>query len=339
MEIYELELLLCHIFTLVESVCYILGSRIRESSVLFIVFILLFLFFSGSSDASSLNQKSVNSSLDQNDNSTTQKALSKRLDTLNRTTSAVLESPILNINSSTIEALVHRSLMTAIEINEIKMLLNQIKISLDESGYYATAGLVAGLIAIALSLLVPFFYDIFRRPRLVIELGNNNPADDRIFLHGNVVNQPHRHLRWINRDVATRTRVSLEFLDTNDERLNLRHQPLQAKWVTAPELLTPDRNAYDPTKLAFAYDRDVVPNENGEEFDIIVKNEGDIECYAMTGDTYEVGADLRHHDFRIDLPIFRVRVQANSGRFLSNIQTYAISNPGMHINDLIIQKE
>jgi hypothetical protein len=306
--------------------------------LLILVAVLLFLYFTSSGNiADSLELKSVNASLNQNSGSIMQKALFQRLDTLNRTMGEVLESP--RFNSSTIKTLVQRSHMTTVDINEIKILLSQIKTSLDESGYYATAGLVAGLVAIALSFLVPFFYDIFRRPRLVVELGNNNPAGDRFFLHGRVVNQPHRHLHWINRDVATRTRVSLEFLDTNNERLNLRYQPLQAKWVAAPELLTPDRNAYDPTKLAFIYDRDVVPDDNGEEFDIIVKNDGDIECYAMTGDTYEVGANLRHPDLRIDLPIFRVRVQANSGRFVSNIQTYTIRNPGMHINDLTMHEE
>src|SRR5690242_18297267 len=85
-------------------------SRTKDGSLLVTIFVLLFLSFTNSiNSADSLDQRPVNSSLNQNGISGLQKALSQRLDTLNRTVGIVLESPILNINSSTIETLLQRS--------------------------------------------------------------------------------------------------------------------------------------------------------------------------------------------------------------------------------------
>jgi signal peptidase I len=258
-------------------------------------------------------------------------------DKLNRTLDRIAEAPELNF--SIVEGLVHRLDNMSVVLNGIKSSLDEIKVSLNDSAIYSAVGLAIGLIAIALSIVIPFIYDMYKRPDLLITQGDNTPIKDRVFLHGRVVNRSHRLLSWINRNTAARTRVTLEFLDDNDTRLNLRNQPILGKWTAAPEPLTPNRQAFDSTKLAFVYDKDIISDDVGEQFDILVKNQGDKECYAMTGDTYEVGPDLRHEEFRIDLTEFKVRIHANSGRYDSNIRTFIIRNNGIHVGDVTMNEE
>jgi hypothetical protein len=216
------------------------------------------------------------------------KSIVHLFDTLDRKVDKIAEKPALNI--AAVEGLVDRLDNMSIKMNEIKSSLEGIRISLNDSAIYSAVGLAVGLIAIALSIITPFIYDLYKRPDLFIAQGDNSPTQDKVFLHGRVVNRPHRTLSWIDRNIAVRTRVTLEFLDENNAIINLRHQPIRGKWTAAPELLTPDRQTFDPTNLGFTYDRDVISDEDGEQFDVLVKNEGDRECYAMTGDTYEVGS-------------------------------------------------
>lgn len=58
----------------------------------------------------------------------------------------------------------------------------------------------------------------------------------------------------------------------------------------------------------------------------------------MTGDTYEVGPNLRHLEFLIDLTVFKVRAFVNSGRYSSNVRTFIVRNDGIHVGDITINE-
>lgn len=212
--------------------------------------------------------------------------------------------------------------------------LSRIKKSIDNSTLYSNIGLVAGLLSIGLSFGIPYAYDKLKKPDLVIEPGTFSEGSDRTsyygYLHGKVVNRPHKYWHWIERNAALQTIVKMDFLDKNGQRLeNVRNQPLFAKWVFAPEPLVPKEKEsdlmFDRSKLAFLYTQTVNSDYEGQSFDILVQIYHK-EHYALTGDTYAGYSyqGLRNPFYRIDETEFLVRAQAVSGNYKSKTRTFTI---------------
>lgn len=106
---------------------------------------------------------------------------------LENTSNTVNKSFTSIINTSTSNMhLIHK-------LNEnLDYKLGQIKKSIDDSSLFATLGLTLGLVSIALSLIIPFLYDLLKRPHLVIEAGTISrlPGYSNVFVHGKVINRP-----------------------------------------------------------------------------------------------------------------------------------------------------
>ncbi len=152
---------------------------------------------------------------------------------------------------------------------------------------------------------------------------------------------PHQHgfvrqngfVRWlaIERNHAINTRVTMEFfkMDVKSRIPTDITEKIPARWVSAPEPLTPDRRGFDSTKLGLLY-RETIPSDyHGESFDVVVKFHGDTQCYIVTGDNYQptsTGKILANDRFRIDESKFLVKIQATSGNSSSKTTTFIITN-------------
>jgi hypothetical protein len=91
--------------------------------------------------------------------------------------------------------------------------------------------------------------------------------------------------------------------------------------------------------LALLYLEIILSDEEGEQFDIAVKHEGETQCYAMTGETYLKSLDSRilHNTlFSINRQKFRVSVHAISGIHYSKPKTFVIENPGTSLDQFRI---
>lgn len=237
---------------------------------------------------------------------------------------------IKNSSASTLNASVFSTQLMQKVNKSLDSKLEQIKKSIDDSSGYATIGLIAGLISIALSLGIPYFYDKLKRPDLVIETGTvTERISPYVYFHGKVVNKPHKYWHWIERNPAFQTRVKMEFLDKKGQKLAIINQPLDAKWVNAPDPLVWDPEIkdriYDVTKLALLYNQTIVSDCIGQEFVIFVRIQNK-ENYAMTGETFagyhENG--LQSDAYRINETEFLVKIQATSGNNSSKSRTFCI---------------
>lgn len=140
-------------------------------------------------------------------------------------------------------------------------------------------GIFIGLLSIAVALIVPFIYEIWKKPNLQISLDENRILADQNtrYLHGKVINVPHSRLWWIERYAAVRTKVVLTFYDSNGRLLF--GDSIEAKWVSKPRCLTLGK--FDDTKVPSAHRQTILPDEEGESFDIVIKNNGNPRCYGF----------------------------------------------------------
>jgi hypothetical protein len=208
------------------------------------------------------------------------------------------------------------------KLEDIGDSINQLRTSFDNSTGFSIIGLVSGLAAIALSILLPYWYEKAKRPYLVVQTADPSQNHTK-FLHGKVVNMSHRpgFGNWfgIETNPAVNTRAEMEFFKSDSETPipNLPNE-IPAKWVSAPEPLTHDRKEFDSTKLALLY-RETITSGDEEAFDVVIKHRDDgqydAQCYVVTGDNYQFGKKgiLRNDTFRIDERRFRVKIHVNSG--------------------------
>jgi hypothetical protein len=217
-------------------------------------------------------------------------------------------------------------------LEDIKDSINQLRKSFDDSTLLSIIGLIAGLIAIAVAIVIPYIYEKAKRPNLVVQPRQASVGNWEKYLHCKVVNMPHQHGfgRWlgIERNPAINTIVTMEFF-TLDAK-SLLNEKIPAKWDSAPEPLDPDRR-FDSSKLAFLYRETITSDQNGESFSVVVKHRNERECYVMTGDNYQAdfkGMILHNSEFRIDEQKFLVKIQATSGSHSSRTTTFIITNEG-----------
>jgi hypothetical protein len=252
---------------------------------------------------------------------------------------------------------------TGTQLEGIKNSINDIRKSFDSSTIFSNIGLAIGLFSIAVAIFIPFLYEKLKEPKLELQKvdestpqgfpalstpsppsapSSNTPVPPASkYLHGRVLNAPHKKWlgRWfgIERNPAVNTRVIMEFYEGDGEKLLINK--IYAKWGSAPEPLTPQRDDFDSSKLALLYRETILSDEEGEQFDIAVKHEGETQCYAMTGETYQMGLDSRilHNTlFSINRQKFRVSVHAISGIHYSKPKTFVIENPGTSLDQFRI---
>lgn len=209
-------------------------------------------------------------------------------------------------------------------------------------------GISLAIVAIILAIVIPFFIERSKKPHLIVQIDEDIliPGQPTRYLHGRVINQPHLDiLSAIERHPAYDTRVVLRFYAENQTILGL----IEAKWTQSPECRTPitqivinqspgqvdirNIDAFDPTKTVFSNRRTIPTNTQGEPFDIVVKNQGQNDCFAVTGWSYRF-RDLADPDLAIHNGIFTLEIEAISTNARSQIQTFRLRNEGPDIRDV-----
>ncbi len=87
-----------------------------------------------------------------------------------KTISIPINNMTLTNNKSALNKL---SQVTTIELNNkleaIKVSINQLKKSSDESTVFSIVGLVSGLLAITISVIIPYLYEKAKKPNLLVQ--------------------------------------------------------------------------------------------------------------------------------------------------------------------------
>jgi hypothetical protein len=211
-----------------------------------------------------------------------------------------------------------------------------------------TVAVILAILGIGLAIFVPFVIERLKKPRLIIQIDEDLiiPGQSTRYLHGRVINQPHLDiLSAIERHPAYDTRVKLRFYANNQPIL----EPLETKWTQAPECRTPitqivinqspnqveirNIDAFDATKTVFSSRRTIPSNTRGEPFDVIVKNQGQIDCFPVTGWSYRF-SDLADPNLAIHNGIFTLEIEAISTNARSQTQTFRLRNEGPDIRDV-----
>jgi hypothetical protein len=216
--------------------------------------------------------------------------------------------------------------------------------------YLGFAGIIIGLVAIFFAIFIPLGVERLRRPHLIVRLSANPiPTQSSRFLHCRVINHPHDRLTWIDRNPAYDTSVRLTFR-MNGQNGQIIRGPVMTKWTIAPECITPilqivnnelpqnpelvnTIEVFDSTKTIFAHNLTLPSDNMGQEFDVVVKNDGDNECYAVTGWSYRFPG-FRDPELTIPIGHFTVEIQVIASNSRSKVTRFRLRNTGHNLNDI-----
>jgi hypothetical protein len=190
-------------------------------------------------------------------------------------------------------------------------------------------GIYTGFISIAVAIIIPFLYELWKRPKLEMLLDENKiiPNQSRRYIHGKAINKPHKYLSWIERYPAD-CKVELTFYDIQGNAL-FNGESLEAKWSRKPRCLT--FQYFDDTKVPFSHHQTINSNYEGEPFDI-VKNQGSCNCYGFNGWSYGYPNE-ENPEYAIPTGDFTIRVRAFTGRYSVDKEFY-LRNNGSNIQDV-----
>ena len=219
------------------------------------------------------------------------------------------------------------------------------------------AGVILGLIGIAVAIGVPLFVEWSRRPALRIERGDDvnehraNPAWR--LLHVRIVNQPLHGWRshWLLRNPATSCRVAVLFKSCSDGQEI--HMP--GRWTASPEPrsliggppevpmeyynLDPVRAGepsigmpFDPTKVPGTLRLDLSADADGEPVPVAIKFKGEVAAFGFTSESYAY-ADFRKPDLVLPDEEYLVTIRARAGG-IEVTETFRLHNAGQLETDL-----
>jgi hypothetical protein len=129
-------------------------------------------------------------------------------------------------------------------------------------------------------------------------------------------------------------------MNTNGDHLSDHHQ----RYLT-PELqivnnqpppnpqLVNTVEVFDSTKTVFAHHRSLPSDTNGQEFVVVVKNDGEDECYAVTGWSYRFPG-LRDPALSIPLGDFIVEIEVIASNSRSEVTNFRLRNTGRNIGNI-----
>jgi hypothetical protein len=185
--------------------------------------------------------------------------------------------------------------------------------------------------AIASTILTRFFYGFWKRPKLEIRLGNNIPGQGRIYLHGVAKNQPHRYLP-IQRHSLVDAIIHLTFYDLNSGTHLFNGEKIEAKWVSRARCLT--EGFFDESKVSTAHHINIHCDNEGEQFDIVIKNQGNNNCYGFNCWSY-LYENEENPSYLIGIGISKIKAQIHSGVYSSQAE-FILENNGPELNDIKI---
>lgn len=94
--------------------------------------------------------------------------------------------------------------------------------------------------------------------------------------------------------------------------------------------------AFDSTKTVLAHRRTIAAHGGGDQFDIVVKNEGHDPCFAFNGESYRF-PDVENPALAIAVGTHIVEIQAISGGVRSDPFRFVLNNSGPHLDDITTQ--
>jgi hypothetical protein len=198
---------------------------------------------------------------------------------------------------------------------------------------------------------VPPIVEWARKPHLIIRVLDDPPdtRHTRRFLHCWVINDPHHRFFWlIDRNPAYNTRVTLTFFRGDQRFLG----PIDTKWVNAPSCLAPvvqlifnqssqppqinTISAFDETKTVLAHEQTIPSDERGRAFDVVLKYQGQSDCYAFTGWSFQFPS-LSDPALAVPQGEFKVEMKAIASNAQSETTNVVLRNTGLGITDVTIE--
>ena len=211
-----------------------------------------------------------------------------------------------------------------------------------EAGQFIVGGLAA-IIAV-LAVATPYILGWARRPSLDIRGGPKNEGERAwgrfAFVHVTVKNKPLRGLFALveRREVAGDCRVQALF-DGNDFSLG----PIEGRWSSTPE---PSRvevhdgqvtSFVDPSLIPPGHRWTLAPDEEGANVAVVVKIDGQEECFAFNGWSY-LHERWCNRNWRIPKGTYRLRVTASSVA-TSVERSFTLVNESGSLDDLQLREE
>ena len=210
------------------------------------------------------------------------------------------------------------------------------------------AGTALGVIAIVIAVIVPFIAERLKRRALDIEIVEEQSSSGIPYrhLHARVINRPHRVVKWAERNPAVDSRVVMTFYDSGGRKL---FDPLEAKWDDGPQPLAPAvQLVANPAQLSisqsvvtlfndamipFAHRIVIPPSIDGKSFAVVIKHQGQDECYAFNGWSYAFGSRWSNPAWQIGKGEFRVEMRVTSGS-MSKLRSFVLKNDGPNLTDI-----
>jgi hypothetical protein len=107
---------------------------------------------------------------------------------------------------------------------------------------------------------------------------------------------------------------------------NLRLSPIEIRNI----------DTFDSTKTVFTSSQTIPCDIGGQPFDVVLKNQGQNECYVITGWSYRFG-DLADPNLIIPNEIFRVEMEAVASNARSQLTTFILRNTDPNIADISLR--
>jgi len=214
-------------------------------------------------------------------------------------------------------------------------------------------GVLASFIA---SIIFQFFFQLGIRPEIDIRT-----EDPQIKLSGQRTGQPkHRFIHlvienkraWVpwkfvtERQTAWNCEVSYEFFSALEPNKKLIQDKVIARWAAAIEPILPALDPHrginsqavrqtipDPSKLPFGRKYDLHGGTQ-ENIDLIIKIEGQQECYVFSNESYLLG--WKNQNWKLGIGEYLVKVQARSGQ-ITKQKTFKIINEGTTLEDVFVE--
>lgn len=184
---------------------------------------------------------------------------------------------------------------------------------------------------IAISIVI--FIEYERKPKLEIEIAPPIDFNSLKSLRLRIKNLPLPFfLRWICRQSALQCHGNITFHDRSNGQ-NIFGREMQIRWVNNPEPIPLEikfddgkaAKMYDPIRFTQLQRMDIYPGEY-EDLDVIVRFNGERECYGWNDDSYRVS--MRNPDWRLERDQYLIKLTLRtSGEIIS--KKFRLLNPNL----------
>lgn len=188
-------------------------------------------------------------------------------------------------------------------------------------------GVLSSLFGVLLGALIVILVEQLRKPSLKLRLlptqdavyPEGRPAKRSRYIHLEAVNEllP-RWARWMSRSAALGCRGTISFHHMDGQ--NIFGRSMSVKWVRTPEALpmpiylNDGKSGYlvDPIRIMAESRDDIAPGE-AAEFDVVVRFDGEPDCYGWNMESYKSEPLWRNPKWKLLAGRYLLRVEVFSG--------------------------